>query len=249
MRAVNLLPPDLRTATRRGKGSGTPAAEAPGGKGPFAVLGALAMCVIALAGYVLAGNTIEDRRVELAAVTAEHEATTRQAAALKPYADFQSLAKTRVEGVKALAAVRFDWHRVLEDLSRAIPTGVTLQALNGSATASATPTTGTAAAVAPTIDLTGCTTGDDAVAKLMSSLGTIRGVTRVSLTNASRANAGAENAEADTPCGSSASNFSLKIAFERAVTSVPAAGAAATTAAATTASTTTATTSEGTTAR
>jgi Tfp pilus assembly protein PilN len=241
MRAVNLLPPDLRTATRRGKGSGAPAADAPGGMGPFAVLGALAMCVIALAGYVLAGNTVKDRQAQLASVTAEQEATARQAEALKPYADFQSLAKTRVEGVKALAATRFDWHRALDDLSHALPADVTLETLSGTAT----PGAGDAAATAaPSIDLSGCTTADDGVARLMSSLGNVRGVTRVTLANADRS-AKADDAEAgsSSPCGDSSSTFTVKIAFERAVAPAAATGAAA---AAPATTTTTASTSEGT---
>src|SRR3712207_4170819 len=156
MRAVNLLPPDLRTATRRAKGTGAPAADAPGGPGPFVVLGALAMCVVALAGYVLAGNVVKDREAELAAVTQAHEVAAKEAAALKPYADFQSLATRRVEGVRALASTRFPWHRALDDLSRAMPSEVTLQSLNGSvAGGSGAPATGSAAA--PTIALTGCT--------------------------------------------------------------------------------------------
>ena len=82
MKAVNLLPPDLRSASRRGRASGIPAQEAPGGSGPFVVLGALAMCVLMLAGYVLAASTVKERRAEPAEVTRQHEVAARQAAAL-----------------------------------------------------------------------------------------------------------------------------------------------------------------------
>ena len=59
MRAVNLLTPDLRSAPK-GKGSSGPSAmDAPGGIGAFVLLGALALCVAALAGYVLSGQRPE----------------------------------------------------------------------------------------------------------------------------------------------------------------------------------------------
>jgi Tfp pilus assembly protein PilN len=232
MRAVNLLPPELRAVTRRAKGSGA-AADAPGATGPFVVLGALALCVVALAGYVLAGNVIKDRQAELASVTAQEAAVAQQAAALEPYADFATLAQQRVDDVKTLAAQRFDWHRALADLSRAIPAGVTLASVDGTADGAA----------APSIALDGCTTGRVGVSNLMSQLRAVRGVDSVALTSAKRTEAqesGSDGVQSEAPCGAgSAVEFQIKVGFEGTVS------AATTTA---TAATTTTSTSEGTTA-
>ncbi len=73
MRAVNLLPTDLRGASKataeRGAGP-----EATGGAGPFVVLGVLAACVAGTAGYVLTENTIKQNKADLAQVTARQQA-------------------------------------------------------------------------------------------------------------------------------------------------------------------------------
>ena len=95
------------------------------------VLGALAACVIALAAYVLTTNTVKDRQAKLETVTAQAETTTQRANQLKPYADFQAMAETRIQTVKDLASSRFDWEQALRDISRAIPANVTLTSLNG----------------------------------------------------------------------------------------------------------------------
>ena len=41
------------------------------------------------------------------------------------------MASARVETVRGLAAARFDWEQALRDLSRAVPSDVKLQNLNG----------------------------------------------------------------------------------------------------------------------
>jgi Tfp pilus assembly protein PilN len=217
MRAVNLLPPDLRGAQRRGRRPGSPAPEAPGGSGPFVVLGALAMCVIALAGYVIADNTVEEREAQLAAVTAEHAAAARKAAALKPYGDFQQLAVTRRSGVQALAAMRFNWDRALADISRAVPADVTLSSLSGNVAGPAADASTEPAP--PSIELVGCTRSQAGVAELLSRMRTVRGVTKVELTSSQRGDAPAGEVAAGTdqgPCGRiDAPKFTLRVAFER----------------------------------
>jgi Tfp pilus assembly protein PilN len=186
MKAINLLPSDLRDTTSLA-GPKAPADE-PRGIGAFVVLGALAACVIALAAYVLTTNTVKDRQAKLETVTAQAETTTQRASQLKPYADFQAMAETRIQTVKDLASSRFDWEQALRDISRAIPANVTLSALNGTMAggASAGGSTGggssaRSAISAPAIELNGCTRSQDDVATLMSRLRNVDGVTRVSL--------------------------------------------------------------------
>src|SRR5215207_1426974 len=99
MRAVNLLTPDLRSAPK-GTGSGPAAMNAPGGIAAVVLLGALALCVVALAGSVLSNNVVKERKAELAEVKAQNAAAVAKAAALKPYADFKAVAEGRAGTVQ-----------------------------------------------------------------------------------------------------------------------------------------------------
>jgi Tfp pilus assembly protein PilN len=186
MKAINLLPPDLRGTPK----SATPKAaapETPGGIGAFVVLGALAACVLALAAYVLTTNTVKDRQAQLEVTTAHAEATRQRVDQLKPYADFQAMAETRIQTVKDLASSRFDWEQALRDISRAVPGDVTLTDLNGTISSAAGGSGGLRSAIAaPAIELKGCTTTQTQVATLLSRLRNVDGVTRVSLQKSDR---------------------------------------------------------------
>src|SRR5688500_1406411 len=158
MRAVNLLPPDLQSGPK-GPAPAVPTGVENSGAGAFVVLGVLAFAVLALAAYVLAGNTVKDRKAELAAATAKSAAVTAQVNQLKPYADFESVANARVQTVKDLANSRFDWEQALRDLSRAVPSDVTIASLKGDL-GTASPGGGSSlrgAITAPAITVTGCT--------------------------------------------------------------------------------------------
>ena len=131
MRAVNLLTPELRSA-QKGPGAPRPSVmETSGGLGAFIVLGALALCVAAVAGSVLATNVVKERKASLADISIKNDATVKRAAGLKPYADFQTVAQARASTVQALASARFDWEQALRDLSRALPSNVSLSSLTG----------------------------------------------------------------------------------------------------------------------
>ena len=235
MRAVNLLTPDQRSAPK-GKGSSGPSGvDAPGGIGAFVLLGALALSVAALAGYVLSNNVIKERKAELATVTAKSDATVQKAAKLKPYADFDASAKARAQTVRDIAGSRFDWEQALRDLSRAIPQDVTLTQLSGDIATDAGGQGGTlrTAISAPAITLTGCTSGQTQVARLMARLRDIDGVTRVSLSSSAKElveDADANDANADrseverrlaAPCGTGERPaFELVMFFEGAAAKV-----------------------------
>ena len=188
MKAINLLPPDLRGTPRRGAPKAKRgAAEAPAGAGAHVVLGALAACVLALAAYVLTTNTVKDRQAQLDATTAEAAATTQRVAQLKPYADFQAMAETRIQTVKDLASSRFDWEQAMRDISRAVPAAVTLSELKGTISSEAGGGSGLRSAIAaPAIELKGCTTGQKDVATLLARLRNVDGVTRVSLNKSAK---------------------------------------------------------------
>jgi Tfp pilus assembly protein PilN len=223
VKAVNLLPPDNRGASKATTELGA-GPEAKGGAGAFVVLGVLAACVAGTAGIVLADNTIKQRSVDLADVVQQQQSLKQQAAQLKPYADYDAMAKTRVQTVKDLAGSRFDWEQSLRDLSRAIPADVTLSGLTGDI-ANGAGGGGSAlrsAIAAPAITLTGCAPGQTQVARLMARLGDIDGVTRVSLANSAAEKVdtniteGSEIAQRNaTPCGTGKRpKFEVVVFFE-----------------------------------
>jgi Tfp pilus assembly protein PilN len=182
MKAINLLPPDLRSTPKGAAPKAAVAPDEPGGIGAFVVLGALAVCVVAIAAYVLTTNTVKDREAQLEAATAHAAATTKRVSQLKPYADFQAMAETRIQTVKDLASSRFDWEQALRDISRAIPADVTLTSLNGTISSETGGSSGIRSAIAaPAMELKGCTSGQKQVATLLSRLRNVDGVTRVSL--------------------------------------------------------------------
>ena len=220
MKAVNLLPSDLRGAPKASAAI-TARPDVARGPGAFIVLGALAFGVVALAGYVLTTNTIKERQSELSQLAVRQQAAEQRIGALKPYAEFDQLAKGRVATLRDLASRRFDWDQALRDLSRALPEDVTIKSLDGSLASS----TGTGAAAAPqaaptspTISLTGCTRNQKSVARLMARLATVNRVTRVKLKSSNKSQATAAPAGATggaaAPCGAgSRPDFSIAIEF------------------------------------
>ena len=172
MRAVNLLPPDTRGASKASAELGA-GPEAKGGAGAFVVLGVLAACVAGAAGYVLTDNTIKQRKADLAEVAA------RQQALAEPGRAAQAVRRLRRDGqgpradrASDLAGSRFDWEQALRDLSRAIPQDVTLRSLAGdiSTGAGGGGSALRGAISAPAITLTGCAPGQTQVARLMARL-------------------------------------------------------------------------------
>jgi Tfp pilus assembly protein PilN len=224
MKAINLLPPDSRGLPKSGAPKVAAAPEEPAGIGAFVLLGALALCVAALAAYVLTTNTVKDRHAQLDATTAQAEAVAQRVAQLKPYADFQQMAETRIQTVKDLAASRFDWEQALRDISRAIPADVTLTSIDGSISSGAGGSTSVRSAIdVPAVELKGCTLGQKQVATLLSRLRSVDGVTRVTLTKSVKPEQAAQTgtipagaATAQTACGEGRPPaFELVMFFER----------------------------------
>ena len=232
MRAVNLLPNDLRGAAPAAAPSSRPERERVEGIGAYVLLGALALCVAMLAVYVMASNTVKQKQTDLAGVAAQATAAEKAAAKLKPYADFEAMAKARVKTVRDLAAARFDWEQALRDLSRAVPGNIKLQSLNGDMGLPGT--TGSngdplrGSIQAPAISLAGCAPSQSAVARLMARLRAVDGVTRVSLSKSEKS-----DGETETACigTNDPPQFSAVVFFERSAAlkqfAPPAADAAA----------------------
>jgi Tfp pilus assembly protein PilN len=217
MKAVNLLPNDLRGSSRSSAEKSVGQDE-PGGPGAFVVLGVLAFCLVALVGYVLTTNSVKERRADLERVTAEAAAATQRAAQLKPYADFDALAEARVQTVRDLTASRFDWEQALRDISRAIPASVTLTQLDGSVSSQTGGGNALRGAInSPAIELKGCANTQPSVAILMSRLRNVDGVTRVSLSKSTKTDEaqGAGPAGGELLCRNPrAATFEIVIFFE-----------------------------------
>jgi Tfp pilus assembly protein PilN len=233
VRAVNLIPSEQR---RGGAGGAA-------GVATNVLLGGLAAVVVAVGVFVVLDNTVNSRRSDLARVTSVAAVTELRAAALKPYRDFATLRQTRSQTVAALAASRFDWERVMGELSRALPANVWLTSLVGTVapgvsvegTGSAGGTGSLRSAVqSPAVELVGCTTSQAEVSRVMARL--LHGVTRVALASSEKsqgtgtASGGGSAGSADSSdCRNGHSQlpkFELVVFFQ-APTALPSTGGAA----------------------
>lgn len=176
MRAINLIPPEQR----RGQ-------NAPLRAGPLAyvVLAALVVVLAGVTALVLAGNEVSDREAELARVESEDAAEAAKAERLSAYTRFRDLSEQRTATVQSLADSRFDWERVMRELSLILPGDVWLVELTATASPDVSVEGGgsggdlRASVPGPALELIGCADGQDAVAGFVTALKDIDGVTRV----------------------------------------------------------------------
>jgi Tfp pilus assembly protein PilN len=215
MRAVNLIPADSR-------GRGSSRGPATGMQIPvYVLLGVLAAAVALVTMYVLTNNSITSRQAHLASLktqVAQEQATANR---LGEFSKFSSLASTRISTVNSIASARFDWHTAMVNLSKVVPADVTLQSIVGTVVPGASSGgSGSTSALradiaAPAFDLTGCTANQDDVARLMSRLRLIDGVTRVSFTNSQVSGASGSSGTAGSApgCVANAPVFSLTVFF------------------------------------
>ena len=247
MRAVNLIPADAR----RGGGLG--------GRPQGPAYGLIAGLVVALAlvtVYVLTTNTISSRTATLASLQAQTAQAHARAASFAGYTAFEHLAQTRAATVRQIAASRFDWHGALSDLARVVPANTSLQSLSGSVSSGAGGQGATspgaagglqAAGSGPAFELIGCTSSQDDVARLISRLRLINGVTRVTLSGSQKSDSAASGSSAPSSgsstaagCGPNGPTFDLFVSFA----APPGAGATGGTASSSTAAVTAAPSSQ-----
>ncbi|HYF28171.1 MAG TPA: hypothetical protein VD931_20670 [Baekduia sp.] len=188
MRAVNLIPAEER------RGGGGSAGRS--GGGVYVLLGALAAFVVLAGLWVAAGRQVDDRARQLAEVRTKADAAQATADKLAAYSRFATVAQSRLETVRNVAASRFDWSHTLREVGRVIPEDVALESLDGSVAPPAAPAGDPAAAAAtpsgPTLKIIGCTPSEQrAVARLMARLRQIDGVKNVALESSAKEEAGA----------------------------------------------------------
>jgi Tfp pilus assembly protein PilN len=200
VRPVNLIPQEDR---RGGK------APLRTGPLPYAIVAFLLLAVGVVTLLVLTGNKIADRKAEVASLQSQVDATQARADQLSTYTNFADLQQARQETVASLATSRFDWERALHELALVLPDDVWLTNMTASAaTDPASSTSSSATAVdgvtGPSLDINGCASGHEAVAKFLAALRDVDGVTRVTVLSSDRP--GAESSSNSSTSSSSASS-------------------------------------------
>lgn len=175
MRPVNLIPPEER------RGDSAPLRTGPL---PYVLLGALVALLIGVAAVVLTNNEIGERQSEVAKLEGEDTVAAARAQRLSVYTNFRSMSEARVQTVNELANSRFDWERVMRELSLILPHDVWLVGLTATASSESGVDGGggsgmRAAIAGPALELSGCAKGQDGVAGFVTALKDIDGVTRV----------------------------------------------------------------------
>ncbi|MGC1850891.1 MAG: PilN domain-containing protein [Solirubrobacterales bacterium] len=217
MRPVNLIPAE----ERRGE-------HAPLRTGPavYLLVGALVVVLVAVTAMVLFDNQIGERESEVASLQREDEVVAAKATRLARYTEFQTMSERRAETVRSLADSRFDWERVMRELSLVLPDDVSLVGLE--ATAGGAEESSVGGATGPTLSLSGCAAGQEGVARFVTALKDIDGVTRVGLESSALEEGSDDGAAASTEvgaatgpsgsCGGAASvaTFEMLVAFDAA---------------------------------
>jgi len=217
VRPVNLIPLEDRPGERR---------PMRGGPLAYVVVGALAAAVIGVATLAITNNQIADSKAEIAALEGETAAAEARAQALSAYTEFHSVREQRSTTVSSLADSRFDWQRVMEELSLILPGDVWLTNLTG--TASPQVTVEGAGSVSlrttipgPALELTGCAVSQEAVAGFIQAVKEIDGVTRVGVPESSLGSSpssagGASSASSTCQTREFIAQFQMVAAFDAA---------------------------------
>ncbi len=185
MRAVNLIPSDQRKSVAAGGSASGP------GLGPASIVGyALVAALLVMLGgaYLLVStsNNLSERKGEITQLNDELTAATARAEALSPYIQFAATAELREATVVSLAKSRFDWERVLRELSLVIPNDVWLTQMTATAVGESSADAAAAgSAVGPTLEIAGCAKGHIGVGEFTEALEDIDGVGKVGLTSSS----------------------------------------------------------------
>jgi Tfp pilus assembly protein PilN len=217
MRPVNLIPADQRRHDGGGSKSGVIS---------YAIIGLLAVAVVGVTVMTLLDRQLSDKQSEIATLEATAAETDAQAQGLAPFISFADRTNARVDTVTALAQSRFDWERVIRELTLVLPNRVWLTSLIGSVSPSVAVSDGEsvdlrASIPGPALELVGCAKSQREVASLISALGDIDGVTRVAVgrsekpeSGASDASAGSNNATADCRTRDFITRFEAVAAFD-----------------------------------
>jgi len=219
MRPVNLIPSEERSGERK---------PMRGGPLAYIIIGALAAAVLGVALLAITDNQISDSKAEIATLESETAAVEARAQSLSAYTQFHSLRQQRVATVTGLADSRFDWQRVMKELALILPNDVWLTNLTGTASPGVSVEGGATISLrdsiaGPALAMTGCATGQEAVAGFVQALKEIDGVTRVGMQSSVLGGSaeGASSGSASAASGTCQTHdfiaqFQLVVAFDAA---------------------------------
>jgi Tfp pilus assembly protein PilN len=224
MRPVNLIPAEDRRGDQAALRTGPLA---------YIVMGALVAVLAGVALLVLTGNEISESKDEVATLKREDAAASAHAARLASYTQFRELSEQRVATVQSLADSRFDWERVLRELSLVLPSDVALTELSangagGEGAEGSSEGGGELAVAGPSLTLSGCAAGYAGVAGFVTALKDIDGVTRVGVQSSSETAESSGSGEGECGGGSATVEFALVVAFDAAPVPAPEGEAGAT---------------------
>ncbi len=217
MRPVNLIPPEER---RDGS------AKLRGGPLAYIVIAALVALLAGVSLLVVTNNEVSSSEAEITRLQRENHSAEAKAARLTAYTQLREVHDQRVATVTELANSRFDWERVVRELSLIVPGDVWLTNLTG--TASPSVSVNGAASIAlrdsvagPALEMIGCAKGQDAVAGFIADLKDIDGVTRVAVQSSELGdseNQGGSEAGTSSECQAKnlLATFQLVVAFDNA---------------------------------
>jgi Tfp pilus assembly protein PilN len=216
MRPVNLIPPEERPGERR---------PLRGGPLAYVIVGALAAAVIGVAALAITNNQIADTKAEIASLEEQKSAFEARAQALDAYTQFHNLREQRVATVTSLADSRFDWERVMRELSLILPDDVWLTNLTATAASGISIEGGASISLrgsisGPALELSGCASSQEGVAGFIQAVKEIDGVTRVGVptSNLGTSSEGASASSASGTCQTRdfIAQFQLVAAFDAA---------------------------------
>jgi Tfp pilus assembly protein PilN len=232
MNAVNLIPGDSRSGGLSRSTS----------RQTLALLASLAVVLIAALLYVSAANSVTASKGQLARATANAVSWRTVATEFAPYVTASQQRTAQLAAVRQLAAGRFLWSHLLDQIAQLMPAAAALSSLQASTAGISA--TATSASTQPRVQLSGCAASQSTVAQAMQQLRRVDGVSDVTLSSSSDSGTGAAAAgspsSATTTSGGGCTypvQFQISLTFAAASTGA----AAATSSNATSATSTTAT--------
>ena len=181
MKAVNLIPNEQRRARATGERSG----------GAYVVIGVLGVLLVMAVLYAMTANQVNDRETKAAEASQQADALEAQAKQLGSFTNFASIKEQRLVSVVSTSQTRFDWERLMRELSRVMPKNSWLQTTEASVVGEdAASTTGASSSspvpVGPSATLAGCTPTQADAARLMVRLRQMHRVSEVTLNESGR---------------------------------------------------------------
>jgi Tfp pilus assembly protein PilN len=217
MRPVNLIPPEDRAGGRK---------PMRGGPLAYIALGALLAAFAGVTLLVIANNQISDRTAEVTELKQQTAVAEAQANRLAPYTQFHAVRNERALTVANLADSRFDWEQVMRQLALVLPSDIRLTNLTGTARPDVSVSNGESVSLrqsipGPALSMVGCGAGQESVARFITVLKDIDGVTRVGIQSShlpDSSGGGESSVSASGACqeGALTTQFQIVVAFDAA---------------------------------